>query len=539
MPQAHTADLIADLLLRYYRDPMQYRTRAPRVAQSFGNLDVVLRLALGRTVEFADHSLAGPTAAAELERAAAFYIQQQFFRDDATHYEVLGLTAQASPEAVRENFRLLMRLIHPDRQGGVATWPDGYAARVNRAHAVLKSHGSRADYDRELAAARAKESGAWSAEAARPTLPARVIPRGRRTVPGTVWPEWWTAGVAGFAREHPGLTAFAVLIGSSALLVAMMIGPEREAELTGGAAYSSPAAERTRAAGAAPPRAAESESAPGARLADSGGPLSVPPTEGQVPASVPAPTRTPTAPMATPPARAAREPAATTPTTGPLAAPVAAPAPAARAAAPPSPTTTAAMPARPAAMASAASPAAAMVAVASPPAATVPLPPPQVQVALPAPGVPPMQAAVPAGTAVPAVVAAPALPRRAAVADAPPLASAEVEALIASFVSSYERGRLDAFARLFDEDAQSGQQRGRAAIAGEYDEFFRSTAWRRMAVAQLIWKPVGDRTEAKGELMLKTGWRDGREVEQRVALDLELTRQGGRAVISKMLLVPR
>src|SRR5258707_859905 len=100
-------ELIADFLLRYYRQPMRYRARAQRATHLFGNLDTVLRLALGRSVEFATPTLRAPAVAAELQRAAVFCIQQQFFREDATHYDVLGLASDASAEAVRENFRLL------------------------------------------------------------------------------------------------------------------------------------------------------------------------------------------------------------------------------------------------------------------------------------------------------------------------------------------------------------------------------------------------------------------------------------------------
>ena len=60
----------------------------------------------------------------------------------------------------------------------------------------------------------------------------------------------------------------------------------------------------------------------------------------------------------------------------------------------------------------------------------------------------------------------------AAMPPAPP-ATAEIEALFAAFVESYERGRADAFAALFDDDAETNLRQGRAAIRGEYDELFR------------------------------------------------------------------
>src|SRR5439155_17911728 len=114
--------------------------------------------------------------------------------------------------------------------------------------------------------------------------------------------------------------------------------------------------------------------------------------------------------------------------------------------------------------------------------------------------------------------------------------SAEVESLIATFISSYENGHLPMFTGLFDDDAQTDLQHGRAAIRNEYDQVFRSTAWRRMSISQLRWQSIGDRTEGKGELTLKTGWADGRTEEQRVAVDMELVRRGGRTVIAKFSL---
>lgn len=120
-----------------------------------------------------------------------------------------------------------------------------------------------------------------------------------------------------------------------------------------------------------------------------------------------------------------------------------------------------------------------------------------------------------------------------------PPANAEIEALFATFVDAYERGRLDAFAALFDDDADTNLRRGRAAIRGEYDELFRLSQWRRMQLTRISWRPVGDRAVAKGEITVKIGWRDGREVEQRVNVDMELVRRDGRVVIARLSHQPK
>ena len=167
-------------------------------------------------------------------------------------------------------------------------------------------------------------------------------------------------------------------------------------------------------------------------------------------------------------------------------------------------------------------------------ASPTPPPPPPVQ------SIAAYQTATPPSVAVSnAVAAVPAIPERVVTVALPPPGGAEVETLIATFISSYESGRLSVLGGLFHDDAVANQQRGRAAIVSEYDQLFRSTTVRRMTISQMRWQAVGDKTEAKGELTMKTSWRDGREAEQRVTVDMEFVRQGGRAVISRLGMQPR
>ena len=117
--------------------------------------------------------------------------------------------------------------------------------------------------------------------------------------------------------------------------------------------------------------------------------------------------------------------------------------------------------------------------------------------------------------------------------------TAEIEALFAAFVESYDRGRLDAFTALFDDDAESNLHHGRAAIRGEYDELFRLSSWRRMQLTRINWKRAGERAYAKGEIAVRIGWRDGREVDQRIAVDMEMAHRDGRLVITRLSHQPR
>ncbi len=480
MSEAAAVGLIADLLLRYFRDPGRYRAQAQHAARALGNLGPVLRLALGRPVDLAEAALAVPGDAAELERAAAFFVRQCFFRDDATHYEVLGLARDASGDDLRKHFRLLMQIVHPDRHAGDdhAVWPESFAARANLAHSVLKLPETRAVYDRELAAAAQVREQAERGPAARSRLipvPVRQPVSRKRAPPGPVWPEWLTAGVGGFAREHPVVIAGAGMVVLAMLMATLLSGPEHHGIAGVESTYTGmPQAQQE---APKPEPAARSEPIVLQGVAGAESPAAEP-----VAVAVSEAPRLEVAAVAVPPVGA------------PIKSVVARGEP--------------------------------------PPMATVHA----VPAALPAVATNPIVATAAIATAAPAVAAppeAPAVPR-----GDPPVAM-EVEVLIASFVSAYEGGRLDTIVGLFGDDGRTDRQRGRAAIRGEYDQLFRDSAWRRMQVSQLAWKTVGDHAEAQGELMLRIGWRDGREVEQRVAVDMDLVRQGGRIVIARLSQQPK
>jgi hypothetical protein len=177
-------------------------------------------------------------------------------------------------------------------------------------------------------------------------------------------------------------------------------------------------------------------------------------------------------------------------------------------------------------------------------------PPPRVDTAAVKPGAPTAVAGVttvtPAAVATVAAIAPTAPTAPTATPPAAPAATeptspttAEIEALFATFVESYDRGRVDAFAALFDDDAESNLRRGRAAIRGEYDELFRLSTWRKMQLTRINWKRAGERTYAKGEIAVRIGWRDGREVDQRIAIDMEMAHRDGRLVITRLSHQPR
>jgi hypothetical protein len=69
-----------------------------------------------------------------------------------SYYEDFGLPPNAPPEQIREAYKLLVRLLHPDQQTDPALkWAaEGQMRRINRAYAVLADPERRRQYDIEL-----------------------------------------------------------------------------------------------------------------------------------------------------------------------------------------------------------------------------------------------------------------------------------------------------------------------------------------------------------------------------------------------------
>jgi hypothetical protein len=413
-------------------------------------------------------------------------------------------------EEIKECFRLLMQLVHPDRQGENKRWPDACAAQANWAYSMLRDqetrHSFEAEADARAALQRAINRASIVAEASQ--APAIKWPKKSAqdafALPHQMLPEWMTAGIGGYGRRHPATAAFGALIALAALIVGASLLEGGDGSLVRVARKESPPPSSTAATpaatwetltvagpSAAEPPAATAVAAPAQRaivLASASSTIDV--------------------------ARASNDNAPS--------------AVAMRSAPGASPSSATNVPVSTAA-------ASTSLATESKSAEIAPTTPQLVAKADTAPASQTQPAPVSVAIGAPAGGAAPS---PAPVTPMPPI-SAEVEALFASFVDSYEHGRVDAFAALFDDDADTNLRRGRVAIRGEYDELFRLSQWRRIQLTRVTWRPVGDRAVAKGEITVKIGWRDGREIEQRVNIDMELVRRDGRIVIARLSHQPK
>ncbi len=111
----------------------------------------LIRLA-AREEDSVQHAIEQTHAARnEIIEAAVFLIQQLMFAPHGDSYRVLGVDAEADDARIKENYRWLMRWLHPDRNGD--EWEAVFADRVSGAWQDLRTPDRRQAYDRERAIA--------------------------------------------------------------------------------------------------------------------------------------------------------------------------------------------------------------------------------------------------------------------------------------------------------------------------------------------------------------------------------------------------
>lgn len=140
----HNAALVA-ALHEFAEAPGRYAVRRREPALLFQSIREVLMVAAQRSEGVANE------LAAESARAACVFVKAALLREGANHYALLGLDAKADDAAVKQHYRLMMRLIHPDFAAASAVvWPADAATRVNLAYNVLSSAVQRREYDAAL-----------------------------------------------------------------------------------------------------------------------------------------------------------------------------------------------------------------------------------------------------------------------------------------------------------------------------------------------------------------------------------------------------
>ncbi|MDD2920245.1 DnaJ domain-containing protein [Rhodoferax sp.] len=184
--RAAPAGEVIAALLDFEQSPGRYPVviREPRIL--FEQAGLVLMLAAGRQPD-------GLAAEAMLEpgvrRSARFFVRTVMLRPGVDFYTLLGVQQSFDAEVLREHYRLMIRMTHPDFVASGESWPADAAARINQAHDVMVSAVKREGYRATLDGARA-----WPAP--RPVAAHGQRPRARVAVANGRWPAFRTLAVS-------------------------------------------------------------------------------------------------------------------------------------------------------------------------------------------------------------------------------------------------------------------------------------------------------------------------------------------------------
>ena len=116
----------------------------------------LIMLAIGRMPSTLQ-GIGNDTMVSELrQHTARLVIARVFFGRDSNLYLILGAAPDCPSEILRENYRRLMGLVHPDTRP--VGFPEDSASRVNFAYGIVSDGERRASYDVSLALAKKKNA---------------------------------------------------------------------------------------------------------------------------------------------------------------------------------------------------------------------------------------------------------------------------------------------------------------------------------------------------------------------------------------------
>jgi DnaJ-domain-containing protein 1 len=467
MSAAGSRDAVEQALLAYQRSPGKHALGLRQPAVLFASIKDVLQLAGGRLPP----AWAAGSASPAVQQAAVFFIGSALLAPGADHYALLGLPQDADTAAVKERYRLMMRLLHPDFAATLpgARWPADAAARVNKAYEVLMSPVLRREYDAQRATPKPQAAAPARPRPVRRTQLVAAAAKPVRTDPRLL-----------LKRLAAGFGAAGTLALLAALLANLQDRPDLVQRVADDAAAAAPGSSRTPAATApagSDTDAATLAAAAAARLLQ---PLPAGAAQ-QPPAQAHAAASPPHAAPVIPTAAAFRQPQTAAPPVAPL-------------------------------------PLAATPAPAQPP--------------IPAPATPsPIALAPTAAAPSPAQVAA-AVPSAAARPPNPGVTMAEVHPILSRLLQQLESGAGERMLGLLERDARNAP--AAQALLRHYNGLVEGARAVKVASAQFRAEPQEGRLVVIGQVTMQVGDPQAGAVPREFALQAEFMSRDGTVVMTQL-----
>lgn len=139
---------LARLLLEVHQQPGAHALTRRQPARLFRDMPQILQWAAGRSL--GESAPAVACTGADLQLAAKWLVRQTCLRQGADVLTVMGLASGFTRDDLRQHYRLLIRLTHPDFMAahpGSAPWPEDAAQRINIANDALLRRLGDADTD--------------------------------------------------------------------------------------------------------------------------------------------------------------------------------------------------------------------------------------------------------------------------------------------------------------------------------------------------------------------------------------------------------
>lgn len=204
-------------LLDFEQRPGRYRLamREPKVL--YEHTHAVLLLAAGRSVEGLAPLESAQTDAAQ--QAARYFVRSVMLRPGADHYTLLGLAPDFSPTVLRDHYRLMIRLTHPDMAASGEAWPADAASRINLANDALGSPVRRSAYDTAQEAAKsAPRPNAIAVGFESASRPGDLAPHGASSAPSSPHGLRGVLGSVGWDARKVVLLGAGVVLGGGLLV---------------------------------------------------------------------------------------------------------------------------------------------------------------------------------------------------------------------------------------------------------------------------------------------------------------------------------